>query len=107
MTRPESLAALVVRLRAQAAKATPGPWRWSSEFASRQGDPAPSLLAGAGFGILSCDGEANGPRQDDAAYLAALDPATVCRLLDAVEATLTTEAVEAQALDDMATGRGE
>jgi len=46
---------------------TPEPWRWSSEYQSRQGDDTWSLIGNGGYGILSCDGLANSPQANNAA----------------------------------------
>ncbi len=43
-------------------KYTAGPWRWSDRFQTSDGRPTFSLLGADGFGILSCDGEANSPQ---------------------------------------------
>lgn len=43
-------------------KYTKGPWRWSDRFQTSDGRLTFSLLGADGFGILSCDGDANSPQ---------------------------------------------
>jgi len=45
-----------------AAKHTPGPWYWSNEYLTSDNERNTwTLLGFGGYGILSCDGDANSP----------------------------------------------
>lgn len=50
---------------------TPGPWSWSGAFSARDGSSTESLLGAGGYGVLSCDGLGNSPREADARLIAA------------------------------------
>lgn len=52
-------------------KHLPGPWRWSDDSPARNGDYTLSLVDADDWGILSCDGIENSPRDSDAALIAA------------------------------------
>lgn len=43
-------------------KHTPGPWEWSNQYKSSDNSDTWSLIGADGYGILSCDGEANSPQ---------------------------------------------
>jgi hypothetical protein len=43
-------------------KHTPGPWYWSNSYKTRDERLTWSLIGANGYGILSCDGEANSPQ---------------------------------------------
>lgn len=43
-------------------KHTPGPWKWTRQYRDSLGAHAFSLVDAGGYGILSCDGEANSPQ---------------------------------------------
>ena len=46
---------------------TPGPWRWSDDYQSRDLTDTWGLLGKDGYGILSCDGKCNSPQEANAA----------------------------------------
>lgn len=43
-------------------KHTLGPWEWSNQYKSSDNSDTWSLIGADGYGILSCDGEANSPQ---------------------------------------------
>jgi len=51
----------------------PIPWRWSEkgEFRTQDGRNSPSLIAANGYGILSCDGDENGPSEANGCLIVA------------------------------------
>lgn len=44
------------------AKHTPGPWEWTNDIRTGDGRKTWSLIGKHGYGVLSCDGEANSPQ---------------------------------------------
>ena len=62
----------IKEIKERAEKATPGPWWWSRQFLTYYGVETFSLIGDGGFGVLSCDGEANSPQRchaDDAPFI--------------------------------------
>lgn len=56
-----------IKKRAEAANK--GPWTWG-DYPDIDNRPCPSLVGAHGYGVLSCDGEANGPTEANAAFIA-------------------------------------
>jgi hypothetical protein len=56
---------------AEQAKHTPGPWRWTNEFRTRDNSITESLIGHEGYGIMSCDGLPNSPKRANARLIAA------------------------------------
>ena len=72
-------------IKARYEAATPGPlWRWDTYPSADDGRPCPSLIGAHGYGILSCDGEMNGPKMADADLIANA-PTDIAALIAEVE----------------------
>jgi hypothetical protein len=65
---------------------TPGPWHWSDRYRDSHDGSTWSLCGDDGFGILSCDGDANSPQNVNIAdaHLIAAAPDMFAALYDLI-----------------------
>jgi len=82
------------QLRKLNAERTQGDYRWGDEFEASGGRYTWSLLAGNGYGVLSCDGEGNSPYEYDRDFIAAMPDAM--KLLEKYHEALVSVVAEAK-----------